>query len=174
MFLTERTLDRVVEQLDYNLDLQSVTTSGEYQVLERENLVDETRDHLYVPNGLVARPCVYKVTKLITHNFDVLKFIDHIIETIPLPFEISLNVGFFIRDMECTEMLTYVKPSTTQSVVTANLTNLEHYWRFRKDIRCTNVDIMRAAFENAYERRQINPDTFPASATILCVYFRKL
>ena len=130
----------------------------------------ETRDQLFVPNGAVSSPSVYKVTKLITPKLNLLTFIDHIIETIPLPFEISLNVGFFIRDNN----LTYVKPSTTQSLVTSNITSLEHYWKFRKDIRHINSDLLGATFENAYERRQINPNTVPVSATTLCVYFRKL
>jgi len=173
MFLTERTLDRIVEQLDFNLDIKSLVTDEEYDTLLRDGLVDETRDHLFVPNGLVARPCVYKITKLYTHEYDILKFMDHIIETIPLPFEVSLNVGFFLRD-KCTDKLEYVKPSTTQSVVTANLTNLEHYWRFRRDIMKANYDLLETAFDNACDRRQINGWSTPVSAIILCVYMRKL
>ena len=98
---------------------------------------------------------------------------DHIIETIPLPFEVSLNVGFFLRD-KCTDKLEYVKPSTTQSVVTANLTNLEHYWRFRRDVMKANYDLLETAFDNACDRRQINGWSTPVSAIILCVYLRKL
>ena len=173
MFLTERTLDRIVEQLDFNLDVKSLTTEEEYETLQENGLLDETYDQLYVPNGLVTSPCVYKITKLYSNEHDILQFMDHIIETIALPFEVSLNVGFFLRD-QCTDKLEYVKPSTTQSVVTANLTNLEHYWRFRRDIRQANCDLLQTTFDNAADRRQINAWNIPVSAIILCVYLRKL
>ena len=173
MFLTERTLDRIVEQLDFNLNIKSLATKEEYTTLQSYGLLDETRDHLFVPNGLVTSPCVYKITKLYTPEYDILKFMDHIIETIALPFEVSLNVGFFVRD-KCTEKLEYIKPSTTQSVVTASLTNLEHYWRFRRDILKTNYDVLTTSFDNACDRRQINGWNTPVSAIILCVYLRKL
>ena len=174
MFLTERTLDRIVDQLDFDLDLKYLIQNDEYKVLQEEGLVDETRDHIYVPNGLVQTPCVYKVTKLVTPDLDILKFMDHIIETITLPFEVSLNVGFFTRDTQRPDFLRYVKPTTTQSVVTACLTNLEHYWKFRGDVRKANLDLLDAAWTNANDRRQINAHTFPVCATILAIYIRKL
>ena len=174
MFLSERTLDRIVEQLDYNLDLKEVITDNEYQVLERDSLVEETRDQLFVPNGLVSRPCFYKITKVIGPNFNIMSFLNHIMETIPLPFEISVDVGFFIREMGQEGELLYVKPSTTQSLVTANITNLEHYWRFRKDLRKLSTNICQSAFDNAQERRQIKQNTVPISANIICVYLSKI
>ena len=173
MFLTERTLDRIVDRLDFELDLKSVISLEEYNVLQEQGLVDETRDFVYVPNGLVTSPCVYKISKVYTEEYDILQFIDHVIETITLPFEVSLNVGFFTRD-RMSNKLEYIKPSATQSVVTASLTNLEHYWRFRRDIRDANVDLLKTAFDSACERRQINGWNKPISAIIFCIYIRKL
>jgi len=173
MFLTELTLDRIIDQLDFELNVRDIVSDEEYHILQNEGLVDETRDHLYVPNGLATHPCVYKITKLCTNEFDMLQFMDHVIETITLPFEISINVGFFTRD-KCNNQLEYIKPTATQSVVTESLTNLERYWRLRRDVRKANMDLLQTAFDNGCDRRQINGWSTPISATILCIYIRKL
>ena len=173
MFLTERTLDRIIGQLNFDQNLNSILDKVEYAHLERNGLLEETCDKLYIPNCQMVSAGVYKITKLYNTDFDMLRFIDHIIETIPLPFEISLNVGFFVYD-ECKNVLEYVEPSATQSVVTAGVTNLEHYWRFRRDIRHANGDLLRAAYNNAIDRRQINAWTKPVSAIMLCLYNRKI
>jgi len=174
MFLSERTLDRFVDQFDFNLDVKYILPDDEYYILDDEGLLDETRDHIYVPNGLVDKPSVYKVTKLITESFDIMRFMDQIIETVSFPFEVSVNVGFFVANIHCPEMKEYIKPASTSSVVTASLTNLENYWRFRREMLKLSSGIACKSWENACDRRQINRDTFPTTAIMICVYIQKL
>ena len=174
MFLSERTLDRFVDQLDFNLDVKYLLRDNEYNILEDECLVEETRDHIFAPNGLVENPSVYKITKLITENFDLISFMEQLIETVSLPFEVSVNVGFFVANIHSPEIREYIKPSSISSIVTASLTNLEHYWRFRKDMCKLSSGIARKSWENACDKRQICRDTFPTTAVMICVYIRQL
>ena len=167
---TQRTLDRILDQLDYNSNVDDLATDEELSVLKENGSLNSMCEHLYVDN------MSFKVTKLFKYNaeekFDLLKFVDHIIETIPFPFEISLNVGFFISHRE---ELKYVRPSTTQSVINANIINLEHYWKVRKEILNVGSNIIQRAYETASDRRQIpsfsNPKHY--SPALLCLYLKK-
>lgn len=171
MFLSERTLDRFVEQIDYDLDVKNLLPSDEYQILEEEGLVEHTKDHIYVPNG--QGPPAYKITKLVTENFDLVRFMDQIIETIPFPFQVSLNVGFFAASIDCPDIKVYIKPSSMSSVLTARLSNLEEFWRFRKDLLKLSSSIVRKCWKDACESRKITRDSFPTSAVLLCTYIQK-
>ena len=171
MFLSERTLDRIVDQLNFDLRIADLTTQDEEDVLAKEGLICEMRDQLFVPNNM---PYTYKISKLaIINNFDLLKFVDHIIETIPLPFEVSLNVGFFINRNETVE---YIKPTSTQSLVMGTITNLEHYWKFRKEILNVGSNIVQAGWENGCDRRQIPIPSCPKhfAPALINIYLRKL
>lgn len=169
MFLAERTIDRIVQQLDQELDVKDLVSNEEYDILRKEFLLDETCDRLYVPAFFGGS---YKITKLYTDEFDIMSFIDHIIETIPMPFEISLDVGFFTKH-DVNNNLEYIKPSETQSLVSACIPTLEYYWRFSREIRQCQQNLRQEAWTNACDRGQIAGWTSPVTVTSLCIYIQK-
>ena len=175
MTLNEQTLDRILDQLNFNLDAKSLTNDDEYEVLLREELLDDVRDRIDVPTGLKTQSEFYKITKLITPKFNLMTFMDMIIETIPLPFETSINVGFFTFNVNCPDVVKYVKPSMTPNLATASMTSLEHYWQFRKKIsKIIKKGIMRTCAVNADDRGHIPMNDRVSTAITLCVYLRRL
>ena len=171
-----------MDQLDLNLDVKNLASDNEYHVLESERMVQETKDHFYVPDD---RSNVCKITKLYQNPNDawydssahisLLEFMDRIIGTLPLPFEVSINVGFFVKDKEWSSLIKYVKPGATSSVITANVTNLEHYWNFRRQLNKVDFDIIGEAWKNACDDLKLHNSFTPINnIALLCIYLRKL
>lgn len=166
MRLSERTLDRIRSQLDYDANAKQLLSQEEIIHMEVYGELDQVCDGLYIPN---ENSDTYKITKMCRTNLNLCEFIDKIIETVLFPYEIILEVGFFVND-ETDNLCQYIKPCIPSSLMLAHLSSLESYWKFKEELQYLNEDILSTAYDNAIKGNHITTWLSPSSATLICIY----
>ena len=168
MSLAGRTIDRIIGQLNVNQDVKTILSTIDIKTLEDSAQLVNVCDQLYLPTDISS---TYKITKVYNKDFDLVRFLDHIIETIPCPYEVSFDVGFMVCDSD--KNYQYVDPAETKSLLYANIATIENYWKFKREMRQINSDILNAAFNNTLERRHLTRWFSPCNIVLLCFYIKR-